>query len=110
MRNNKKLLFALSGFLAGAAGALVAELVPAFGENVVGVVGYTGVFSAIVAAAIAVGLTAAGEIYSRRPFSAASYRAAVLAGAGAGAMAGVVAQAVYFVRSGHGFFQDVLFQ
>ena len=110
MRNNKKILYTLCGSLAGALGALIAEMVPEFGENVPSIVGHVSVWSAIFAAAIAVGLTAAGEIYSRRPFSIVHYRASLIAGAVAGAMAGAVAQAVYCVRSGDDFFQDVVFR
>jgi len=110
MRNNKKILYTLCGSLAGAFGALIAEMVPEFGENVPSIVGHVSVWSAIFAAAIAVGLTAAGEIYSRRPFSIVHYRASLIAGAVAGAMAGAVAQAVYCVRSGDDFFQDVVFR
>ncbi len=110
MRNNKKILFAFCGFLSGAIGAVVAELIPDFGQNIPGLVGHVAVWSAILASFIAIGLTAAGEIYNRRPFSASSYRASLLAGAVAGAIAGAVAQAVFSVRSGDDFFHDVLFR
>jgi len=110
MRNNKKTLFIFCGFLAGVVGALVAELVPDWGNSMLGVVGSVGAWSAFSAASIAVGLTAAGQIYNRRPFSGAPYRAPLIAGAGAGAMAGAVAQAVYFINSSHGLFHDVIFR
>jgi hypothetical protein len=110
MRNNKKLLFAFYGFKAGVIGALVAELVPDIGSSALGIVGHVGAWSAVFAALIATGLTAAGETYNRRPFKASSYRSGLLSGAVAGALAGSVAQVVYFVKSGEDFLQDVIFR
>ena len=110
MRNNKKTLFIICGFLAGAVGAVIAELVPDWGKSKLGLVGHVAAWSAIFASSIAVGLTAAGQIYNRRPFAAATYRASLIAGAGAGVMAGAVAQAVYFASISDGLIHDVLFR
>lgn len=54
---------------------MVGELIPDFGQNIPGLVGHVAVWSAVLASFIAMGLTAAGEIYNRRTFSALSYRA-----------------------------------
>jgi len=110
MRNNKKLLFSFYGLAAGLVGAVIAELVPDFGTAGILIVGHVGAWSAVFAALIASGLTAAGESYNRRPFKATAYQSSLLAGAVAGGLAGSVAQAVYFVKSGDGFLQDVIFR
>lgn len=110
MKNNKRLLFSICGLAGGMLGALVAELVPEFGQGLVPMVGYTSLWSAISAALITVGLFAGGEIYNRKPFSLGIYRNGLFAGAIAGAIGGFVAQAVYSFQGEPSFFNQVIFR
>lgn len=110
MKNNKRLLFSVCGFAGGAAGALLAELVPEFGLSMVSAVAYTTLWSAVGAALVTVALFAAGEIYNRKKFSFGIYRKGMLAGVIAGAIGGFVAQAVYSFQGEPNFFNQVIFR
>jgi Ca-activated chloride channel family protein len=110
MKNNKRLLFSVCGFAGGAAGALLAELVPNFGLGLVPLVANTTLWSAVGAALITVALFAAGEIYNRKKFSFGIYRKGVVAGVIAGAVGGFVAQAVYSFQGEPNFFNQVIFR
>jgi MFS family permease len=110
MKNNKRLLFSVCGFAGGAAGALLAELVPNFGLELVPLVAYTTLWSAVGAALITVALFAAGEIYNRKKFSFGIYRKGMVAGVIAGAIGGFVAQAVYSFQGEPNFFNQVIFR
>jgi Ca-activated chloride channel family protein len=110
MKNNKRLLFSVCGCAGGAAGALLAELVPNFGLELVPLVAYTTLWSAVGAALITVALFAAGEIYNRKKFSFGIYRKGMVAGVIAGAIGGFVAQAVYSFQGDPNFFNQVIFR
>ena len=110
MKNNKRLLFSVCGFAGGAAGALLAELVPDFGLELVPLVAHSTLWSAVGAALITVALFAAGEIYNRKKFSFGIYRKGMVAGVIAGAIGGFVAQAVYSFQGEPNFFNQVIFR
>lgn len=97
MRRNKHFLFGGLGFVGGAVGALVADLVPeGWARSPITHVGYTALWGAIFSAGILVGLTVALEIYAgrKRP-SAEKIKSALSAGLLAGALAAGIAQAVF---------------
>jgi hypothetical protein len=110
MKNNKRLLFSVCGFAGGAAGALLAELVPNFGLEIVPLVAYTTLWSAVAAALITVALFAAGEIYNRKRFSVGIYRKGIVSGLFAGAVGGFVAQSVFSFQGEPSFFTQVVFR
>ena len=96
MKNNKKLIFTFCGLAGGVVGSLAAELPPEFGHNSrITMALHTALWFALIAAFITMGLFASGEIYNRRPFSAALYRKGLVSGLLAGALAGFVAQSVF---------------
>lgn len=109
MKNNKRLLFLVCGFLGGIVGALVASLVPDSSQSSPTLLCFrVAIWSGAAAAAITVGLFAAGEIYHRKPFSFAVYRRGFAFGAVAGAVAGFIAQAVYGFSDHSSFFGVVV--
>jgi hypothetical protein len=110
MKNNKRLLFSVSGFVGGLCGALLAELVPDFGYGLVPMVFHTSLWSAVAAALITVALFGAGEIYNRKKFASPIYRKGLVAGAIAGGIGGFVAQAVYSFQGEPNFFNQVVFR
>jgi hypothetical protein len=110
MKNNKRLLFSVCGFAGGAAGALLAELGPNFGLELVPLVAYTTLWSAVGAALITVALFAAGEIYNRKPFSSGMYMKGLIAGFISGSIAGFVAQSVFSFSGEPNFFNQVIFR
>ena len=95
MKHRKKWLFFACAAAGGAAGALLAELVPNQGQGTLEVAVKVALWSAVASACITAGLFAAGERHLRRPFCAAVYRRALLVGALAGVIAGFAAQSVY---------------
>ena len=107
MKNNKRLLYTICGFIGGMTGAFTGELVP-YGAGLAYILIHTLVWSALGAAFLTVGLFAAGEIYNRKPFTPAVYRKGLFSGLIAGAIAGFIAQAVYSCGSGPSFFSNVI--
>ena len=113
LRHNKHLLFGGMGFLGGAIGAIVAELVPmsGAGRSVMRLVGGVAVWGAVFSSGILLGLTWALEVYAghKRP-SGMKMRDALVSGLLAGAIAAGIAQAVFMARqfTGYGgiFFQS----
>ncbi|MCX6328237.1 MAG: hypothetical protein NTZ85_01805 [Bacteroidia bacterium] len=108
MRQNKKMLFWLFGFLSGMLGALVAEIIYinipvklSYLLNILSVALWAGIFSIFIAA----GLFWAIDIYGHRNVDwFGLLRKALTAGFIAGAMSGGIAQAVsplsYFIDNG----------
>jgi hypothetical protein len=95
MKHRKKWLFFASGASGGAAGGLLAELLPVQGQGTLDLAIKIALWSAAASGCITAGLFAAGEKHLRRPFSAAVYRRAFFVGGLAGAIAGFAAQSVY---------------
>lgn len=112
MRNNKHLLYSFFGFVGGAGGALLAEIVPLKStSSAVGLVLHTGLWSATFTAVLTFGLFSAGEIYNRHPWlSPAILRKALPVGAIAGAIAGAAAQAVYTIQMQSVIARELLFK
>jgi len=98
LQANKPLLFALLGFAGGFTGALAAEILPipmaatkGFAQLVA-----TGLWTAVAAAALAVALSLAEDYHARRlELSRQAVVKALMAGAAAGALAGMVAEWAY---------------
>ncbi len=111
MRNNKHLLYAALGFVGGAGGALLAELVPQGPSSSLGLIFRTGMWSAASAAVLTLGLFSAGEIYNRRKWiSLHTLRKALPVGLIAGAIAGAVAQAVYSIQMESSIARELIFK
>ena len=113
IRQNKKMLFGGMGFFGGVAGAILSELTSPgeHGESVLALIGGVGIWGAVFAAGILVGLTWALEIYAgRKGLSGVKLRGAVVSGLVAGAIAGGGAQAVFMAHNFTGlarfFFQS----
>jgi hypothetical protein len=114
MKTNKQFLFGTMGFLGGAIGALSYDALvrssSSSSSSLVFLVLRVAGWSATCGALITIGLSAAGEMYNRRPFALAVYRKALVAGAVAGAIAGAIAQAVYSMQTTPSFFKFVIFR
>lgn len=113
IRQNKKILFGGMGFIGGVVGALLSELTSPgeHGESVLALIGGVGIWGAVFASGILVGLTWALEIYAgRRQPSGKKMGGAVLSGLLAGAIAAGIAQAVFIAHQTEGlarfFFQS----
>ena len=100
IRQNKKLLFGLVGFVSGMLGALIAEIIFIFLTQpklpiIIGII-FVALWAGLSSAVIATGLFWAIDIYGRRKADwPALLRKALPAGFVAGAVSGGIAQAVY---------------
>lgn len=108
MKHNKRLLFLVCGFLGGSCGALVAELVPVFGHDFLGMALRVAIWSGVTASLMTAGLFAAGEVYHSKPFASSIYGKGLVTGLLAGGMAGFVAQSVYSYSDHSNFFGGVV--
>lgn len=113
IRQNKKLLFGGMGFIGGVVGALLSELTsPGVSRvSVLARIWGAGIWGAVFAAGILVGLIWALEIYSgrNRP-SLNKLGGAVLSGLLAGAIAAGIAQAIFSAHQFASFFALFVFQ
>lgn len=108
MKNKKRMLFGVCGFVGGLTGALASEMLPDFANGTTSLVFQLSLWSAAASAMITLGLFAAGEIYNRKPFSVGIYKTGLLSGIIAGALAGFAAQSVFSFATDPGFFNQVI--
>ena len=97
IRNNKPLLFLVFGFVGGATGSLLSELIPEVEKaSFLTVLVHISIWTGIIGGATAFALFVASEIYHRRRgFLTGQALKYVFAGVVGGLIAGAVAQAVY---------------
>ena len=96
IRQDKKLLFGLVGFESGALGALVAEIFPHQKDTYFNLILFTGIWAAVAATVIAIGLFWSIRIYNRRQTDLGPLlKRAVPSGFIAGAASGGIAQAIF---------------
>lgn len=96
IRQKKKFLFALLGFVSGAIGALIADIINFDSNSVIVRIFDVAIWAAISAAIISIGLFGAIIIYNRGTFDWVSLvKTAVPSGLIAGAISGGIAQVIY---------------
>jgi hypothetical protein len=96
IRQDKKLLFGLLGFGSGALGALVADIVPHQRDTYFSLILLTGIWAALAAMVIAIGLFWAIRVYNRRQTDLwGLLKRAVPSGFIAGAASGGIAQTIF---------------
>lgn len=107
IRRNKKILFALFGFIGGAAGALIAEIVDFNSHDYFTTLFSMSLWAAVGAALISLGLFGAIIIYNRSTFDWISLiKTSIPSGFIAGAISGGIAQLIYGLLK----FPDTLIQ
>lgn len=100
LRGNKHLLYGGAGFVGGAVGALLAEVVGPGGSNasVLGSILHVALWAAIFAGVLGLALAWAGNYYAgRRWMNRRATVAALVSGAAAGALSGGIAQLIYSI-------------
>ncbi len=98
LRSNKHLLYGGAGFVGGAAGALLAEVVGDHERSFLGALLHVALWAAIFAAALALALAWAGDYYAgRRWMNQRVAVGALVSGATAGALSGGIAQLIYTI-------------
>ncbi len=103
IKSEKWMLFALMGLGGGVAGAFFAELAPGSASNdgAFAVAAKTGVWTAIAAAFMSVGLFSANDTYNRRKISPGTVKRGAISGAIGGFIAGLIAEGLFqALRSG----------
>lgn len=107
IRQRKKLLFALLGFISGAIGALIANIINNDPNALFVTIFYIALWGAIIAAIISLGLFGAILLYNRQKLELWSLiKNAVPSGLVAGALSGGIAQLIFGLTS----FPDELIQ
>lgn len=111
IRQDKKLLFGLLGFGSGALGALVAEIIPHQKNTYFNLILFTGIWAALSAMVIAIGLFWAIRVYNRRQTDLwGLLKRAVPSGFIAGAASGGIAQAIFGLTQFPDFWTQLIFQ
>jgi hypothetical protein len=96
IKKNKKILFGLLGFISGSSGALLAEIVSQHQYTYFYLILFTGLWAALAAMVISVGLFWANRIYDHKENAWRElFRRAIPSGLIAGAASGGIAQAVF---------------
>ena len=110
-RRSKRLLFAMMGGTGGLLGALMGELVHGAHASILASIAFTGLWSGLAGALIAVALACAGEIYHRKErIPTHIIWPSLRSGLVAGAVAGVIAQSVFTMPVGRDSWLRLVFQ
>jgi hypothetical protein len=111
IRQDKKLLFGVLGFGSGALGALVAEIIPHQKDTYFNLILFTGIWAALAAMVIAIGLFWAIWVYNRRQTDVWDLlKKAVPSGFIAGAVSGGIAQAIFGLTQFPNVWTQFIFQ
>lgn len=110
LSQNKKVLFGVVGFVGGAIGALLGEIVPNMGTSVI-VILTTGLWMGLAGMIISVGLFWATRIYNRsQPDPRDLFEKSVPSGFLAGLVSGAFAQTIYALPDISDIFLGLFFQ